>query len=63
MNANCLNEKDQFKRCPFMVVEQEQKNVYGVRKEQNFKPCIGEMCVAYHVGICLRLVEALKEVK
>lgn len=30
---------------------------------QCFYPCIGEGCIAYHVGVCLRLAATLKEVK
>lgn len=63
MNANCLDGNSNFKKCPFRIVERETKNVYGSHKEQNFRPCIGERCIAYHVGICLRLAEALKEVR
>lgn len=36
---------------------------YGDFVTQQFYPCIGEACVGYHVGICLRAHEALKEVK
>lgn len=55
MKASCLDEKGQFKRCPFMIVEQEQRNASGAHKVQNFRPCIGEKCIAYHEGKCLRL--------
>lgn len=66
MNASCLDEKGQFKACPYRVCIEEHKAILrgqGDFTSQCFYPCIGEKCAAYHVGICLRLVSALKEVK
>lgn len=66
MNANCLDEKGNFKLCPYRVLTEEHKAVMkgtGDFVTQMFYPCVGEDCVAYHVGICLRAHEALKEVK
>ena len=28
-----------------------------------FSPCIGEKCIAYHVGICLRAYEVLNKLQ
>lgn len=66
MNASCLDEKGRFKSCPYRVYTDEHKAILrgqGDFTSQRFYPCIGEGCVAYHVGVCLRLVAALKEVK
>lgn len=66
MNASCLDEKGRFKSCPYRVYTDEHKAVLrgqGDFTSQCFYPCIGEECIAYHVGVCLRLVAALKEVK
>lgn len=65
MNANCLDENGKFKSCPYRVFSDEHKAVLrgqGDCTTQTFYPCMGEACIAYHVGICLRLIEALKEV-
>ena len=42
-----------------------QSSSLGIRRlrDSAVYPCIGEACVGYHVGICLRAHEALKEVK
>lgn len=66
MNANCLDGNGNFKACPYRVFTEEHKAVLrgnGDFVTQQFYPCIGEACVGYHVGICLRAHEALKEVK
>lgn len=64
MNASCLDEKGRFKSCPYRVYTDEHKAILrgqGDSTSQCFYPCIGEGCVAYHVGVCLRLAAALKE--
>lgn len=66
MNANCLDEKGRFKACPYRVITEEHKAIAigsGDVTTQVFYPCIGEKCVAYHVGLCMRVQETLKEVK
>ena len=66
MNANCINENGEFKSCPYRVITEEHKAVMigtGDLVTQKFYPCIGEACVGYHVGICLRAFETLKDVK
>lgn len=66
MNATCIDEKGDFKACPYRVFTEEHKAVLrgsGDFVVQQFYPCIGEACVGYHAGICLRACEALKEVK
>lgn len=65
MNANCLDKNGNFKLCPYRVLTEEHKAVMrgaGDFVTQKFYPCVGEDCVAYHVGICLKAHEALKEV-
>ena len=64
-NANCLTDTDpaEFKLCPFRVFKQEHLPMMrgnGSRVTQEFYPCMGEKCIAYHVGICLRLSDAVK---
>lgn len=57
MNASCLDEKGRFKSCPYRVYTDEHKAILRGQVDfvsQCFYPCIGEGCVAYHVGICLR---------
>ena len=64
MNASCLDEKGRFKSCPYRVYTDEHKAILrgqGDFTSQCFYPCIGEGCIAYHVGVCLRLAAALKE--
>ncbi len=66
MNANCLDDKGNFKLCPYRVFTEEHKAMmvgHGDYVTQNFYQCCGEDCVAYHVGICLRAHEALMGVK
>lgn len=66
MNAMCLDDKGQFKACPYRVFTEEHKAIMrgsGDCISQRFYPCIGEECIGYHVGICLRAHEALMEVK
>lgn len=57
MNANCLDDKGNFKLCPYRVFTKEHKAMAigsGDVVMQEFYPCAGEACIAYHVGICLR---------
>lgn len=66
MNANCLDDEAKFKLCPYRVFTKEHKAIAmgsGDVVTQEFYPCAGEACIAYHVGVCLRAYEALKEVK
>ena len=66
MNASCIGENTKFKLCPYRVFTQEHKAIAigsGDCVTQEFYPCAGEACIAYHVGLCLRAHEALKEVK
>lgn len=63
-NANCLTITDpaEFKLCPFRVCQVEHPPVFrghGTTVTQEFYPCMGEKCIAYHVGICLRLSDAV----
>ena len=62
MNASCLDEKGRFKSCPYRVYTDEHKAIsrgQGDFTSQCFYPCIGEGCIAYHVGVCLSLCAAL----
>lgn len=66
MNATCLNKDGKFKNCPYRVVTEEHKAILrgqGDITTQLFYPCIGESCIAYHVGICLRAYEALNKLQ
>lgn len=66
MNAKCLNDKGDFKLCPYRVFTEEHKAITIGSSDcvtQTFYPCMGEACIAYHVGICLRVQEALKTIK
>lgn len=66
MNANCINEAGEFKLCPYRVFQEEHKALAignGDMVVQTFYSCIGEQCIAYHVGICLRAQEALTTAK
>lgn len=61
-NANCLNKDGEFKLCPFRVYKAEHPPVLrgnGTVITEQFYPCMGEECVAYHVGICLRLSDTV----
>nr|DAL78195.1 MAG TPA: hypothetical protein [Caudoviricetes sp.] len=65
MNASCINENAKFKLCPYRVYTEEHPPVLrgnGAITTQQFYPCLGEACVAYHVGVCLRLSKRVKEV-
>lgn len=64
MQVNCLDEKGQFKSCPYRVITEEFKAVMvgqGDMTTQQFYPCMGEKCVGYYNGICLRAAAVLKE--
>lgn len=66
MNARCHDEKGNFKACPYRVITEEYPAVMigaGSTTVQEFYSCIGEKCIGYHAGICLRLHEALQSVK
>lgn len=65
MNASCLDEKANFKACPYRIYTEEHPALLRGQNScttQVFYPCIGEECAAYHVGICLRLAGNIKEV-
>ena len=56
MNATCLNKDGKFKNCPYRVITEEHEAILleqGNKIIQFFSPCIGEKCIAYHVGIFL----------
>lgn len=59
MNGACINENGNFKLCPYRVFTDNQ----GDFVTQKFCKCVGKDCVAYHVGICLRVVGAVKDVR
>lgn len=64
-NAKCLTDTDpaEFKCCPFRVHQIEHQPVFighGAVVTEEFYPCMGEKCIAYHVGICLRLSDSVK---
>lgn len=64
MNASCIDESSKFKLCPYRVYTEEHPPVLrgnGTITTQVFYPCLGEACVAYHVGICLRLAGKEKQ--
>lgn len=61
MNASCLDEKGRFKSCPYRVYTDEHKAV--LRGQGDFTSQCFYPCIAYHVGVCLRLAATLKEVK
>lgn len=64
MNASCIDENSKFKLCPYRVYTEEHLPVLrgnGTITTQVFYPCLGEACVAYHVGICLRLAGKEKQ--
>lgn len=68
MNAVCIDDDGNFKACPFRIFHQEHMAITigssgsGGSYTEKFYPCIGQECAAYHVGVCLRLIPALKEV-
>ena len=64
MNASCIDKNSKFKLCPYRVYTEEHPPVLrsnGTITTQVFYPCLGEACVAYHVGICLRLAGKEKQ--
>lgn len=66
MNAMCLDKDGKFKNCPYRVIAEEHKAILRGQGDvitQLFYPCIGEECIAYHVGICLRAYEALNKLQ
>lgn len=66
MKASCIDKDGNFKACPFRVYHQEHLPITigsGSSSTEQFYPCMGEECAAYHVGVCLKLVPALKEVE
>lgn len=66
MNATCIDENAKFKKCPYRVITEERKAILRERGDkiiQFFSPCIGEKCIAYHDGICLRSYETLKKLQ
>lgn len=67
MNAMCIDKDVKFKKkCPYRVITEEHKAILrgqGDVTTQLFYPCIGEECIAYHVGICLRAYEALNKLQ
>lgn len=61
--AECIDNKGKFKACPYRTITEEHKAIMvgqGDIAVQSFLPCIGELCSGYHLGICLRLAEALQ---
>lgn len=63
MNAKCLDDNGKFKACPYRVFTEEHKAImvgHGDCTTQEFYQCAGEECIAYHVGLCMRVYEALK---
>lgn len=63
LNGTCIDDKGNFKLCPYRVFQEEHKALMigsGDIVIQGFYPCVGEECIAYHDGICLRATEALK---
>lgn len=66
MNANCLDDNGNLKLCPYRIFQEEHKALCigdGDVVTQEFYPCLGQKCIGYHVGICLRLHEALQSVE
>lgn len=66
MNATCIDKDAKFKKCPYRVITEEHKAILRGQGDiitQLFYPCIGEECIAYHVGICLRAYEALNKLQ
>lgn len=66
MNATCIDKDAKFKKCPYRVITEESKAILreqGNKIIQFFSPCIGEKCIAYQDGICLRAYEALNKLQ
>ncbi len=63
MKAICIDDKGNFKLCPYRVFQKEKKAMMignGDMVVQCFYPCAGAQCIAYHDGICLRAQEVLE---
>lgn len=63
MKAMCIDDKGNFKLCPYRVFQEEKKAMMigsGDMVVQCYYPCAGTQCVAYHDGICLRAQEVLE---
>lgn len=64
-NAMCIDKQGMFKLCPFRTFNKEHLPILkgdGTVISEDFYPCIGEKCIAYHCGICLRLVGNIERV-
>lgn len=62
-NAACINEKGEFRLCPFRVIAEVHPALVrgsGDVTTQHFYPCVGLECAAFYDGICLRLQEAVR---
>lgn len=62
-HAKCIDDKGNFRACPYRTITEEHKAMmvgHGDITVQSFLSCIGELCSAYHSGICLRLAEVLQ---
>lgn len=60
MNEKCCDEKN-TKLCPYRVYTQEFNATLtgsGNMTIQQFYPCVGDNCVAYHEGVCMRAYES-----
>lgn len=58
--ANCHKENGGLKCCPFRVLRAEHPPVlrgHGTTVTEQFYECLGENCVAYHNGVCLRMID------
>lgn len=58
--ANCHKENGDLKCCPFRVLRAEHPPVlrgHGATVTEQFYECLGENCVAYHNGVCLRMID------
>lgn len=66
MNGNCFNEDKQLLKCPYRVYTKEHKAVgigNGDSIFQEFYPCLGQGCIAYHNGQCMRVCETIHKNK
>ena len=66
MNATCIDKDAKFKKCPYRVITEEREAILrgqGDITTQLFYPCIGEKCIAYQDGICLRTYETLNKLE
>ena len=60
MKEKCCDIKN-TKICPYRVYTQGYKAILdgsGDMIIQEFYPCIGDSCVAYHEGVCMRAYES-----